>query len=200
MAKLIIKSEGFRNQIFELKLGVNRLGRSPGNDFQIDHPTISAVHCEIDLQESGLVVRDCNSTNGTYVGERPVSKASLWAGQVLRLGDIELLVESTEVRISIPKFEVPQPAPPVVQKDGSMLCPRHSKPAPVTYQCTNCRQVMCDECVHRIRRRGGKLLKLCPECSHTCEPLIKPPKKKRSLVGFLSKTVKLPFLRVRKED
>jgi pSer/pThr/pTyr-binding forkhead associated (FHA) protein len=199
MAKLVIQSEGFHSQILELHLGVNTVGRSPANDFQIEHPTISAKHCEIELGDEGVLVRDCDSTNGTYVSERPVKQASLWAGQVLRLGDVELLVESTDVTISIPKFTRPRPAPPVVLDDGVMLCPRHPK-ARVTHQCTHCRQVLCDECVHRLRRRGGKLLKLCPECSHKCEPLVKPPKKKKTLLGFLAKTVKMPFVRGREES
>lgn len=109
MAELVITSKGFRNQVLHLKLGKNRLGRSPTNDFVIEDPTISALHCEIELNAGGLTVHDCDSTNGTYVAERPVSDASLWAGQVLRLGDVELLVESTDVRIAIPEFEVPRP-------------------------------------------------------------------------------------------
>lgn len=194
MAKLVIKSPGFQNRVIHLKLGTNRFGRIPGNDFVIDHPTISAHHCEIDLESDGLVVRDCNSTNGTYVGERPVDRATLWAGQTLRMGDVEALVESTDVTISIPKFELPRPAPPIVQPDGTVLCPQH-KDAKVTYQCTHCRQVLCDQCVHPMRRKGGKVLKLCPFCSHRCEPLDRPAKKKRTVLGFLAKTVKMAFLR-----
>jgi FHA domain len=198
MAKLVIKSEGFHNQVIELRLGLNRIGRNSENHFQIEHPTISARHCEIDLGDGNLVVRDCDSTNGTYVGERPIKQASLWTGQILRLGDVELLVESTDVTIAIPKITVVRPAPPIVLDDGGMLCPRH-RTARVTHQCTFCHQIMCDECVHRLRRRGGKLLKLCPECSHPCEPLTKAPKKRKSLIGFLTRTVKMPFLRKPKE-
>jgi len=53
---------------------------------------------------------------------------------------------------------------------------------------------MCDACVHLLRRRGGKPLKLCPLCSHKCEPIGGQKKKKKSLLSFLQKTVKLPFL------
>ncbi len=200
MARLVIKSKGFENQVLELRLGTNRVGRSPANDFVIEDPTISALHCEIQLTNDGVSVRDCDSTNGTFVAERPVSpRATLWAGQVLRLGDVELLVENTDVTISIPKFEIPRPSPPVMLDTGVMLCPRHPN-AVVTYQCTHCRLVMCDVCVHRIRRRGGRILKLCPECSHPCEPLVKAPKKKHSVLGFLAKTVKMRFLRQRKSE
>lgn len=194
MARLLIRSEGFNAQVIHLKLGTNRFGRSPKNDFQLEHPTISALHCEIVLGADGVQVRDCGSTNGTFVDGEPVQEALLSAGQTLHLGDVELFVEETQVSIAIPKFEVPRPAPPVVLSDGSLICPRHPQ-AHATHQCTFCREILCDACVHRLRRRGGKVLKLCPLCSHTCERIGGEKKKKKSFLGFLQKTVKLPFLR-----
>jgi hypothetical protein len=193
MARLLIKSEGFRDEVIELNLGVNRLGRSPKNDFHIDHSTISTTHCEIELAGDGVIVRDCDSTNGVFVDGERIKEAKLSAGQTLHLGDVELLVETTEVTIEIPKFDVPVPAPPVVLSDGSLICPRHPH-AQATHQCTHCREVLCDVCVHRLRRRGGKALRLCPLCSHLCEPIGGERKKKKSLFRFLQKTVKLPFL------
>jgi hypothetical protein len=194
MANLLIKSPGFNNQVINLNLGVNRFGRSSGNDFIIEHATISSKHCEIALGDAEVTVRDCGSTNGTYINDQPIMEARLSAGQVLRLGDVDFLVESTDVTIAIPKFEVPRPAPPIVLTDGSLVCPRH-KHARATHQCTHCREVLCDECVHRLRRRGGKLLKLCSLCSHACEPIGGEKRKKKSILGFLHRTVKLPFLR-----
>lgn len=198
MARLVVKSDGFQNQVIELHLGANRIGRSPENEFQIQHPSISAFHCEIVLGADRVSVRDCSSTNGTFVAGEQVTEAELNQGQTLCLGDVELLVESTDVRIAIPQFDMPRPAPPVVLSDGSLICPRHPK-ATVTHQCTFCREVLCDACVRRLRRRGGKVLKLCPICSHRCEPLGGEPKKKKSFLGFLHKTVKLPLLRARND-
>jgi pSer/pThr/pTyr-binding forkhead associated (FHA) protein len=193
MARLLIKSDGFGNQVIELKLGVNRFGRSAANDFQIEHPTVSAWHCELVLGGEGVTVRDCASTNGTFLEGRQVRQAKLRAGQTLRLGEVEFIVETTEVTIAIPKFELPRPAPPVVLSDGSLICPRHPE-GRVTHQCTHCREVMCDDCVHRLRRRGGKVLKLCPLCSHKCLPIAGEKRKKKYFLGLLHKTVKLPFL------
>jgi len=194
MAKLLITSEGFKGKVIELNLGVNRFGRVQGNDFQIEHPTISGKHCEIVLGDGELIVRDCGSTNGTFIDGEPIGEAKLSTGQTLRLGDVEFFVETTSVNIAIPKFEVPRPAPPVVLTDGSLVCPRH-KQSRVTHQCTHCREVMCDACVHRLRRRGGKLLKLCPVCSNKVEAIGGGKRKKSSFLGFLQRTVKLPFIR-----
>lgn len=198
MAKLLIKSEGFGNQVIDLKLGLNRLGRSPANDFQIEHPTISGQHCEIVLNGDALTVRDCDSTNGTFVDGEPIHESALGIGQSLQLGDVELLVESTDSPVAIPKFDMARPAPPVVLSDGGIVCPRH-RHFRVSYQCTHCHEVMCEECVHRLRRRGGKVLKLCPLCSHKCEPIGGEKRKKKSFLGFLQQTVKLPFIHTTKD-
>jgi len=196
MAKLLVKGGSGPLQVIELKLGLNRLGRREDNDFQIVHSTISAQHCEIVLSDSGLTVRDCESTNGTFINGEPVREAPLLQGQTLQLGDVEILVESTEVTISIPRFEkepdiIP---PPIVLEDGAMLCPSHPKKV-VTHQCVKCRQVMCADCVRRVRRRGGKILLLCPICGDKVAVLGEEPKAKESLLHRLAKTIKLPFLR-----
>jgi hypothetical protein len=193
MARLVIKSDGFGSQILELKLGVNRLGRAPQNDFQINHETISSVHCEVSLDDGHILVRDCRSTNGTFFRGEPITEARLSAGQSFQAGDVEILVETTDANVAIPKFDVPRPAPPIVMPDGSIICRRHPR-AQATHRCTHCRELLCETCVHRLRRRGGKVLKLCPLCSHPCELIGGEKKKKKSLLGFLQKTVKLPFV------
>lgn len=192
MAKLVVRTDGLDSQVIELKLGVNRLGRSPKNDFQIDHQTVSATHCEVLLADEGVTVRDCASTNGTFADGKRIREAKLSAGQTLRLGDVELFVETTEVTIAIPQFEVARPAPPVVLADGSVLCPRHPR-AQATHQCSHCHELLCDACVKRLRRHGGKILKLCPLCSNPVLSLGPEKKRKKSLFGFLHKTVKLPW-------
>src|SRR2546428_3908240 len=117
MARLVIKSGNGTDQVLELKLGLNRLGRAPENDFQIEHPTVSATHCEMLLSEGQLIVRDCDSTNGTFVDGEMIKEATLSAGESFSVGDIKILVETTEVTIAIPKFDIPRPAPPVVLTD-----------------------------------------------------------------------------------
>ena len=197
MARLILKSDGFNDRIFDLKLGVNRVGRSPDSDLFIDHDTVSGLHCELSVIDNELLVRDCHSTNGTFYQGTPINEIRLAAGQTFQVGEIEILVESTDFAVSIPKFEVPRPAPPVVRNDGSMLCPRHPEAA-VMYKCTHCMEVMCRDCVTRLKRSGGKVLKLCPLCSFPVERIDGKKKEKKGILGFLQKTVKMSFLQGRK--
>ena len=193
MARLLIKTAGIESQALELRPGINRVGRSPDSDFIINHPTISTNHCEIILSADGVTFRDCHSTNGSFVNGDPVKEVRLLPGQTVTLGDVELFVESTEANVVIPEYERPRPKPPVVLPNGALVCPRHMQ-ATAKYKCTHCREVMCSECVHVLRRKGGTPLFLCPLCSHRCEPIqIVGDKKKRSFVEFLQDTVKLKF-------
>jgi pSer/pThr/pTyr-binding forkhead associated (FHA) protein len=201
MARLLVKTKDLDNQTLELRLGVNRVGRDPDCDFPIFHPTVSTNHCELVLSNDGVLLRDCDSTNGTFVNGEPITEARLLPGQTVTLGDVELFVESTEVSIAIPQFERERPKPPVVLSDGGMICPRHSR-AQATYKCTHCHEIMCSDCVHVLRRKGGQTLFLCPLCSHKCEPIqTAKAKKKRSFAEFLQDTVKLRFKHtIRRED
>jgi pSer/pThr/pTyr-binding forkhead associated (FHA) protein len=194
MARLLVKTEGLNARLIDLKLGANRVGRHPDNDFPIEHDTISSVHCELVLRDDGVILRDLESTNGTFVNNEPVREVQLSPGQIVRLGDVELLVETTDAKIEIPKFYNPEiSAPPVVRKDGALACARHSHAA-VTHQCTACKELMCEACVHRLRRKGSKkMLSLCPICSGTVEPIGGPAKtKKKSLFErIVGETVKM---------
>lgn len=193
MARLLIKTAGLENRTLELRLGVNRIGRDPECDFPIFHPTVSAQHCELEVSATGVTIRDCGSTNGTFLNGDPVREARLMPGQEVRLGDVELFVENTDVNVVIPEFERDRPKPPVVLADGRPACRRHLE-EPATYQCTHCREVLCNHCVHIMRIKGGQALFLCPLCSHKCEPIAAgpPPKKKKGFAALLD-TVKLKF-------
>ena len=193
MARLLIKMEGLEQQTLELRPGVNRVGRDPDSDFPIDHPTVSANHCELVCSADGLMLRDCNSSNGTFVNGEPIREAWLRPGQTVVLGGVELFVEDTGGSVVIPRFERERPKPPVILPDGAVACPRHPQ-THATYKCTHCGEVMCAGCVHVMRLQGGQPLLLCLLCSHKCEP-IETPKiaKKKSFLGFLRDTAKIRF-------
>jgi len=192
MARLLLKTEGGGSQPLELNLGVNRIGRSPDCEFQIEHPTVSTLHCEAVLTAKGVILRDCKSTNGTFLNGDTITEVFLAEGQTIHVGDVELLVESTEVRIEIPESEVDRPMPPVMQHDGTILCARHPE-VHVTYRCTHCAELMCANCVRVVKRKGGRGHALCPLCSHPCQLLEQPKETKKSLFQRLKETVQIPF-------
>jgi hypothetical protein len=197
MARLIITTPGLEYSSLELRLGVNRVGRAPQNDFSLNHASVSNQHCELVLSAEGVALHDCNSTNGTFINDEPVTEAWLEPGQRLRLGDVELTVESTDAHIAIPHIERAQPAapPPVVLDSGAMLCARHPE-QPALFQCTVCKEIMCGGCVRVIRMKGGKPHYLCVICHNPCERLggEVTKKQKKGMFAFLEKTVLMKII------
>ena len=110
MARLLIKMQGLENRTFELRFGVNRIGRDPACDFPIDHPTVSFNHCELELSGAGVKLHDCGSTNGTFVNGDHIKESWLFPGQTVHLGDVELFVESTEVKSPFPSLSASVPS------------------------------------------------------------------------------------------
>jgi len=159
-----------QTEVFELNLGVNRFGRSSKNHFLIDEPTVASHHFDITLTAQGLLLRDCSAAKGTFVTGKKVKKVLLQSGQTIRLGEVELLVENTEVTIRIPTIERPTPAPPPLEPIREAHCPRHPEHK-FSYRCTNCHEPLCEACVSRVGREKGKMLMICPLCSRTAEPL-----------------------------
>src|SRR4051794_30572713 len=94
MAKLVLLSPGLTGRTHELKLDKTTIGRVEDNTFQIAEPSVSSHHCEILLQGAYVLVRDLNSTNGTFVNGEKVTESPLKPGQLLRLGQIEMRLET----------------------------------------------------------------------------------------------------------
>src|SRR4051812_30735202 len=112
MAKLVLLSAGLTGQTHELKVDKTTVGRVEDNTFQIAEPSVSSHHCEILLRGTDVVVKDLNSTNGTFINNDKVSETVLKPGQILRLGQIEMRLE-TDASGAAPapaSASAPQPA------------------------------------------------------------------------------------------
>src|SRR6516165_2989277 len=94
MAKLVLLSAGMTGRVHELKVDKTTVGRVEDNTFQIPEPSVSSHHCEIFMRGNDVVVHDLNSTNGTFINGEKISETVLKPGQVLRLGQIEMRLET----------------------------------------------------------------------------------------------------------
>ena len=94
MLKLVVLSPGMTGRTQELTSEKTTIGRLEDNLFQIAEPSVSSHHCEVLLRGDEVVVRDLNSTNGTYISGEKVSTSVLNPGQILRLGQVELRLET----------------------------------------------------------------------------------------------------------
>src|SRR5437867_1375004 len=94
MARLVLLSEGLTGRSFERKVEKTTVGRVEDNAFQIPETSVSSHHAEILLRGNDVVIKDLNSTNGTFINGEKVAEAVLKPGQILRLGMIEMRLET----------------------------------------------------------------------------------------------------------
>lgn len=94
MAKLVVLSEGLTGRSYELKVEKTTIGRVEDNTFQIAEPSVSSHHCEVLLQGNEVKIKDLNSTNGTFINGQQITEGVLKPGQTLKLGKVEIRLES----------------------------------------------------------------------------------------------------------
>jgi len=122
MAKLLVLSGPLAGQSYELKVDKTTVGRVEDNTFQIADPSVSSHHCEIHLQGEGLLIKDLNSTNGTFINGEKITEATLKAGQTLKLGQVELRIDDGTV--PPPAKLAAAPASGKLRQDQTMVMQR----------------------------------------------------------------------------
>jgi len=183
-------------ETIELTSGLISIGRNPTNDFRMHDATVSSFHCELIVTDESILVRDLNSTNGTFIDGQPIQEAVLEPGQTLRLGNAELRVvlqkAQPPVEISIPSIPVAVVPTENHLLDGSLACLNHPGVAAV-FKCAKCSQSLCGACVRLLKLQGGATRVFCPSCSGPCERLVSPAaeKKKHSFLGRLTQTIRI---------
>ena len=129
MAKLVILTQGLSGRAHELNVDRTTVGRVEDNMFQIAETSVSSHHCEVLLRGSDVVIKDLNSTNGTFINDQPVTETVLKPGQILRLGTVELKLE-TGAAASTPASAPANAAPdapakaPLRKAESTMVVPR----------------------------------------------------------------------------
>jgi hypothetical protein len=77
--------------------GALLVGRDAGCDLALFDPRVSRRHLALDVTAEGAVqFSDLGSSNGTYVNGRRVAQGTLRCGDVVLLGDSELVVQPDE--------------------------------------------------------------------------------------------------------
>ena len=96
-ARLVwIQGEG-SGQEFPLRNSILKLGRSKENDIALDGLMVSRFHAEIRSQDGYFVLRDLDSTNGSYVNDQRIAEHVLEPGDQIQIGE-NLLVFQWDAR------------------------------------------------------------------------------------------------------
>ena len=85
MLYLLYHRSGFIKK-FPLTKKVIYLGRSSGNDMNINESFISQKHAKIDVYKKHIHIEDLGSTNGIFIGTEKIKKARIEINKSFRIG------------------------------------------------------------------------------------------------------------------
>lgn len=112
MAKLMIITGPLRKQSFELDSNdwPKILGRSKDNaDLAIPDPSVSRKHAELSFRDGQWMIRDLQSSNGTFLNEQRIAHPTLLRNQdQIRCGGTVLLYEAADAPARQPSAEEAQ--------------------------------------------------------------------------------------------
>ena len=92
MLKLLFKFKDSILREIETEKTEVTIGRIASNDIQIDNVAVSAHHARIVQDGRHYVIEDLNSTNGTFVNEKKISRRVLKENDVITIGKHSLVV------------------------------------------------------------------------------------------------------------
>jgi pSer/pThr/pTyr-binding forkhead associated (FHA) protein len=82
---VLIKTDGSQSEL-ALKKARVVIGRGEDCQVRLNSASVSRQHCELQVDDARVVVKDLGSSNGTFVNKRRVAHAELSAGDVVSIG------------------------------------------------------------------------------------------------------------------
>ena len=164
---------------FHLNLGSHTLGRGESADITVNDPSVSTQHAELEVKKDGIVlIRDLNSTNGTFVGSEKISEVKVALGHEVTFGNVRFKFDDEPANVSVPEIEVEKQPEATWMADGSAACLLHPGVCAI-HQCSQCGHALCNECVRQVGLKGSRPTLFCSNCSGTCISINGPSRRVR---------------------
>ena len=87
---LVVMAGEVLGKQFPVGGGEMTVGRSSACSICLDHGSVSRSHAMVICDEKGVRVRDCSSTNGSFVNDSKVVEAEVQGGDLIRFGGVVL--------------------------------------------------------------------------------------------------------------
>ena len=97
MACLIVMDGPLKGEKTALEQGLTRIGRRETNDWTIQDESVSGTHCEIEKDDSGFILRDLGSTNGSKVNNEEIKEQRVFRNDILMVGDVSVMLDGDDV-------------------------------------------------------------------------------------------------------
>lgn len=133
------------------------VGRTANNDLVIDDLALTAQHCEFITKGDRVLVRDLNSTSGTFLDGEMVEEAIVSPGQTLNLGTFRIEIGVVSQASGTAAGSQVAEAMPSRLKDGTFSCLQHAEDR-AEFECPDCFRLSCSRC---FEEKSGRE---CPVC------------------------------------
>ena len=98
MPVLTLKFKDKKIQDYPIAIGQTcTIGRKQTNDIVIDNLAVSGTHATIESVATTFIVRDLDSTNGTFVNREKVSQHNLRHKDVILIGKNEIIFDRSDM-------------------------------------------------------------------------------------------------------
>ena len=87
MPYLIELLETGQEKVYQLKLGINKIGRQLDNQIVINDHLVSRYHSQIIVNSDQTIIQDCQSRNRTFVNQLPITQHVLQEGDRVTIGN-----------------------------------------------------------------------------------------------------------------
>lgn len=108
-------------QVYPINKNITRIGRNLENDLVINDPAISRHHAEIHYEGSQFLLRDLNSSGGTYLNNRKISEGALFSGDIILFSKTPVMFMAEGASI---KFQADQSTGFLVDDQTSETSPK----------------------------------------------------------------------------
>ena len=99
--QLVVLNGVNKGKKLDLNRPVTKIGKKENNELILDEKTVSRNHVEIVQLENSYVLKDLESTNGTYINDIRVKEAYLSPGDVIRIGTIRIEFIAFDEKVQI---------------------------------------------------------------------------------------------------
>ncbi len=103
--KLIVRYNGRKIDELIISREIFKIGRKLDNDLRLEDTTVSSHHARILMKPDGLVIQDCNSTNGTIVNGVTENDKMLADGDVIVIGKYSITIEEIDHEPATMEFD-----------------------------------------------------------------------------------------------
>ncbi len=110
---VLFKKDGSQ-KTFSLPDSTTLIGRRHDCDLCIPLKTVSRRHCQVNLNNEAVKIRDLGSRGGTYLNGKRIEETTVKAGDYVRIGPLIFLLQinGQPEKTIPPKPAKPKPAPP----------------------------------------------------------------------------------------